>query len=229
LKVKVRYLAFFRDLTKCSEEVFEIPESEAKVADILTTVSEKYPRMKDYVNSGEFVVLLNNKSAGLGDTVVEGDEVILMPPISGGSHYAFVDSVDPVVLLEAMLKALDDSAGAVAVFIGRVKGSIDGKKVSELYYETFEPMSTSALAKIGEEESLNHGLLYATIYHKKGSAKPGEPVLFIGVASESRENALSALGAILERVKHEAYVWKLEKREDGEFWILGDRKRVPRG
>ncbi|QOJ78316.1 molybdenum cofactor biosynthesis protein MoaE [Infirmifilum lucidum] len=228
MQVKVKFISLFRDIVGHSDDVLEVPEAENTLSRVLSIISEKYPRLKEYISSGEFVVLVNSKVAEPNDSVREGDEVIIMPPISGGSHFAFVDRVDPIALLDGMLKALDDKAGAVAIFIGRVKGVVDGKIVNELHYETLEPLSTSTLAKIGEEESQKHMLLYTAIYHKRGPAKPGEPVLFIGVAAEGRREALEALREVLERVKHEAYVWKLERREDGEYWIIGDRKRVPR-
>lgn len=228
MQVKVKFISLFRDIAGRSDDVLEVPGAENTLGRVLSVISEKYPRLKEFISSGEFVVLVNSKAAEPNDSVREGDEVIIMPPISGGSHYAFVDRVDPIALLDGMLKALDDKAGAVAIFIGRVKGVIDGNRVNELHYETLEPLSTSTLAKIGEEESQKHKLFYAAVYHKRGAAKPGEPVLFIGVAAEGRREALEALREILERVKHEAYVWKLERREDGEYWIIGDRKRVPK-
>ena len=228
MKVKIRYLSLFRDLTGKSEEYLEIPGTEATVKELLEEVMKKYAQLKSYVEGGEFIVVADGRPLQQNDKVMDASEVILMPPISGGAQYAFVEKIEPTRVLDGMLKALDDRAGAVVIFIGRVKGTVDGSRVNQLYYETIEPLSTSTLAKIGEEESQKHSLLYSTIYHKKGPAEPGEPVLFIGVASQGREEAIQALHSILERVKHEAYVWKLEKREDGEYWIIGDRKRVPR-
>jgi len=141
----------------------------------------------------------------------------------------FRDEIHPGELLEEVLSALGEDVGAVAVFVGRVKGIVEGKSVDALEYEVLEPHATLALQKICEEEVGKHNLAGVRVYHKRGVAKVGEPVLFIAAASERRREALEALREILERVKHEAFVWKLERREDGEYWVLGDSKRVPRG
>jgi molybdopterin synthase catalytic subunit len=140
----------------------------------------------------------------------------------------FRDEIRPGELLEEALSALGDDVGALAVFVGRVKGVVEGRRVESLEYEVLEPQASLALQKICEQEAEKHGLACVRVYHKKGLARVGEPVLFIAAASRGRREALEALGEILERVKHEAFVWKLERREDGEYWILGDSKRVPR-
>jgi len=148
---------------------------------------------------------------------------------SPGVDCGFRDEIRPGELLEEFLSALGEDVGAVAVFVGRVKGVVEGKSVDSLEYEVLEPHASLALRKICEEEAGKHKLKGVRAYHKRGLAKVREPVLFIAAASESRRDALEALEEILERVKHEAFVWKLERREDGEYWVLGDSKRVPRG
>lgn len=227
MKILVKYIALYRDLAGTSEEIVELPE-ESRVKNLLEVIAVKHRALGEYLGSGEVVVLVDGKAAQLGDRLQEGCEVVVMPPISGGSSYGFVEKIDPGRYLEAFLSSLSDDVGAVAVFIGRVKSVIDGKRVEALEYETLEPHSTEALAAIGEDEARKFALRSVCIYHKKGEALPGEPVLFIAVSSSGRREALAALAEILERVKHEAFVWKLEKREDGEYWILGDSRRVPR-
>uniref|UniRef100_A0A7C4B8H5 Molybdenum cofactor biosynthesis protein MoaE n=1 Tax=Thermofilum pendens TaxID=2269 RepID=A0A7C4B8H5_THEPE len=145
------------------------------------------------------------------------------------ANCGFRDEIRPGELLEEALSALGDDVGAVAVFVGRVKGVVEGKRVDSLEYEVLEPQASLTLQRICEEEAEKHGLAGVRVYHKRGLARVGEPVLFIAAASKGRREALEALREILERVKHEAFVWKLERREDGEYWVLGDSKRVPRG
>lgn len=223
----MRYIALYRDLAGTQDEILEVPEN-TSVKALLETLASRHPVLKEYFLGGEVVVLVDGKAVQPEELLRDRCEVVIMPPISGGSRYGFIEKIDPVELLDAFLSSLDVEAGAVAVFIGRVKGVVEGKRVDELNYEVLEPHSSKTLSRIGEEEVKRHGLLAACIYHKKGSAAPGEPVLFIAVSSRGRREALAALTEILERVKHEAFVWKLERREDGEYWILGDSKRVPR-
>ncbi len=222
MKVKITYLSVFRDITGKREEEVEFPGN--TVADLLRHLAERYPGMKEWLDEEEYIVLVNDEPSGPARTLREGDAVAIMPPAAGGGGQAFVEKVEPEKLLESTLAVGDEETGAVAVFVGRVKGVVDGKRVESLFYEAYEPHATRALERIAAEEKEKSGVKDIYIYHKKGLAKPGEPVLFIAVASKGRKEAIETLARVLERVKHEPYVWKLERREDGEFWIVGSKK-----
>ena len=129
---------------------------------------------------------------------------------------------------EIMRETANEGGGAIVSFIGYVKGLVDGKKVYELEYSVYEPYVSRSLEKIAREEFEKHGLLAVRIYHRVGQLKPGDPTVYIIVASRNRESAFNAAREILERVKREPPIFKLEKREDGEYWVIGDRGRVKR-
>ncbi|MCD6300783.1 MAG: molybdenum cofactor biosynthesis protein MoaE [Staphylothermus sp.] len=131
-------------------------------------------------------------------------------------------------LTEELLKNTDRTTGAVATFIGFVKGVVDGKKVYKLIYSAYEPYASKSLEKIAYEEAEKHGLKGVIIIHRIGELFPGDPTIYILVAAKSRHEAFTGVRNILERVKHESYIYKLEIREDGEYWVLGDGKRIQR-
>lgn len=229
MKVNVRYFSIFKDVTGKSEEQIELDENVRRVGDLLRLLISRYPKMSEWVESGEVVILIDGKAYSLDEKLPPRImEVGVMPPISGGDNYGFIDKIEPEKLLKSVLALAGEDIGAVAIFVGRVKGVIGERRVFSLFYETYEPHSSQSLGRIIEEERKKIGFSDAYIYHKVGEASPGEPVLFIAVASPSRREAIEGLASLLERVKHEAYVWKLERREDGEYWILGDGKRVKR-
>jgi molybdopterin synthase catalytic subunit len=118
--------------------------------------------------------------------------------------------------------------GAIVSFIGYVKGLVDDKKVYELEYSVYEPYTSAKLKEIAVEEYKKYNLLAVRIYHRVGRLKPGEPTVYIIVAARGRREAFEAAREILERVKREPPIFKLEKREDGEYWIIGDHRRVKR-
>ncbi len=118
--------------------------------------------------------------------------------------------------------------GAVVVFVGVVKGLVEGAAVSELKYEAYEELAEKILTRIAEEEMRKHGLGAVAIYHRVGDLKPGDTTVYIVVAARGRREGFAAAAEILNRVKHEAPIYKLEVREDGEFWVIGDGERVPR-
>ncbi len=177
-------------------------------------------------------MLINGVPSSINSLVEHDCEIAIIPPPSGGSADVsaefFEQDLDLALLRDLTLKYGPLGAGALAVFIGFVKGIVEGKKVIELVYEAYEPYASRKLYQIASEASTHPGIYAVHIRHRKGSAKPGEPTLMIAVVGENRRIAIDTLLWILERVKHEVPVFKLERREDGEFWIVGDGKRVPR-
>jgi len=119
-------------------------------------------------------------------------------------------------------------AGALASFVGFVKGFVDGYRVEELYYEAVSEYTERALWSIAERYSRAPGVRDVAIYHYHGTRMPGDFTVYIFVTAVDRHQAFTVAAMVLEEVKHNAPIYKLERREDGEYWILGDRTRIPR-
>lgn len=228
MRIKLIFLSIFRDI--CGKKEEEVEFNGETVGELLEYISERCPGFKELVDEEGVIVLVNDEPSGPNKRLNSGDVVALMPPAAGGEGQAFVEKVEPSKLLEATLSLADEETGALAVFVGVVKGVVEGKRVESLYYDVYDPQASRILEKIAREEAKRSGVKRIYIYHKKGLAKPGEPVLYIAVLSRGRREALETLTRVLERVKHEPYVWKLERREDGEYWILGGKRKTrPRG
>ena len=118
-------------------------------------------------------------------------------------------------------------AGAIVVFVGVVKGRVDGEEVELLEYEALEEKAVEALEKIAREICGRDGVYGVRIYHRVGSAAPGEDVVYVAVYGRGREDAFSNAWEIMDRVKHEAYVWKREVRRGGSYWVVGEGERIP--
>ncbi len=114
--------------------------------------------------------------------------------------------------------------GAIVMFLGFVKGVVNGTKVIKLKYEAYEPLASKKLVEIVEEESKY--VSDVRVYHRVGELTPGEPSVYIFVKAKNRNDAFEIARKVLERVKHEVPIFKLEVREDGEYWVLGNGKRV---
>jgi len=132
------------------------------------------------------------------------------------------------VILEHMKEDSMEGAGGTVVFIGHVKGKVDGHKVIKLLYEAYEPHASRILNQIAKQYSQSPQIKSIKILHNKGVLKPGDPTILITVTALSRKEAFQTAREILERVKHEPPIFKLEYREDGEYWIIGDGTRIPR-
>lgn len=118
--------------------------------------------------------------------------------------------------------------GALVLFIGYVKGRVEGSEVRELDYEAYEPYASEKLREIARKYEQREGVLDVEIYHRTGDLKPGEITLYVIVAAKSRYQAFETAREALEEVKHNVPIFKLEKRNNGEYWVIGNGKRVKR-
>ena len=138
------------------------------------------------------------------------------------------EEVDVGAIIDEFKTLGKEGFGAIVVFVGVVKGLVGGVAVDELRYEAYEELAEKILARIAEEEMSKYGLGAVAIYHRVGELKPGDTTVYIVVAARGRREGFASAAEILDRVKHEAPIYKLEVREDGEFWVIGDGERVPR-
>lgn len=136
-------------------------------------------------------------------------------------------SVDSL-LAEFLRECSEGDIGAFAVFVGIVKGRVEGGEVHALSYTVIEDLAAKSMERIAREIAEKYGLKGVAIYHYEGELPPGELSLLVAVAGYSRANVFPALQEAVERVKKEVPVFKLEKRSDGEYWIIGDSQRVRR-
>ena len=129
--------------------------------------------------------------------------------------------MSPVGDVVEELKRASENVGAVLMFLGVVRGTSSGKRVLRLEYEAHGELAPKVLLELLEEAKAKHGIIDGVIEHKIGTAGVGEPVMCIAVASEHRQEGFRALMELVERVKHEAPIWKKEVTEEGEHWIEG--------
>lgn len=121
-----------------------------------------------------------------------------------------------------------DGCGALVIFIGYVKGKVDGHIVNTLSYDAYEPYASKKLREIAYQETRDEDIYDIKILHMIGDLKAGDPTIYIFVTGKTREKAFETAKRVLERVKHEVPIFKLERRDDGEYWVLGNGKRVKR-
>lgn len=238
MRVTIRFFSVFRDIVNSSEITLDYPlHTEMSLKKLMDDILGRYPRLKMLFNEIEPLILINGTIASGVENVSikDGDEVAIVPPLSGGSKYVYTslfksDEINIESRIDRLISNYGkEGYGAIAIFIGIVKGYIDGRRVDELVYEAYEPYTSRTLEKIANEEISNSEDIGAIeIMHRIGSAKPGEKALYIAVIAKNRKEAINALSRILERVKHEVPIFKLERRDDGEYWIIGESKRIKR-
>jgi molybdopterin synthase catalytic subunit/molybdopterin converting factor small subunit len=148
--------------------------------------------------------------------LADGDEVALIPPVSGG---AFRLSEEPLRLDDAVAEVADPEAGAVATFVGTTRRTSRGRTVLHLEYEGYAGMAEDVMAEIADELGRRYDLHALAIHHRVGRVGIGEPSVVIAVAAAHRGDALAACRDAIDRLKEIVPLWKKEVYEGGEEWI----------
>jgi MoaE-MoaD fusion protein len=146
----------------------------------------------------------------------DGDEVALIPPVSGGS---FVLSAAPLDVAAVVGEAAREDAGAVSAFVGTVRRHSRGREVVRLEYEAFEEMAEPMLRSLADELTASHGLCAVAIHHRVGVVEVGEPSIVIAVSARHRAAAIAACHEAIDTLKETIPLWKKEIYADGEEWI----------
>jgi molybdopterin synthase catalytic subunit len=207
MNVTVRLFAGLRERAGCDQLALELPEG-ARVSDALS-------RMGDLIRDVPVVMAVNHEYADDGYSLEAGDELALIPPVSGGSvgtvHVRVTEerlALDPLVA-----RVADPRAGAVVTFTGVTR------QVAELDYEAYQPMAERHMERIVSDAIERHGLCAAAAEHRVGTVPLSEASVAIAVSAPHRAEAFAGAREIIDEIKARAPIWK---REEGE-WVPGTR------
>jgi MoaE-MoaD fusion protein len=239
--VSVRLFAGLRERAGADRVEVQLPD-DAVVRDVLaamggTAVGVLAPK--------QCVVAVNREYAGPDEPVREGDEVALVPPVSGGAADApgsttrdgaatgtrsrgGADALrgaevtgEPLDLAALAAAVRDPRAGAVVLFEGVTR------EVDELHYEAYAEMAEERIATIATEEAERHGLCGVAVAHRTGKVPLSEPSVIVAVSAPHRGEAFAGGRAMIDRVKAEAPIWKQEVTEAGSRRVEGTLPPTP--
>jgi len=159
---------------------------------------------------------VNREYAGRETELHDGDEVALIPPVSGGALLISSEPLDPAAALD---EVADDEAGGVAAFVGTVRRRSRGRDVLHLEYEAYEEMAEPMLHRLADELTAKHNLSAVAIHHRVGRVEIGEPSVVIAVSAPHRAAALEACREAIDTLKGSIPLWKKEVYAGGEEWI----------
>jgi len=159
---------------------------------------------------------VNREYADAGRMLADGDEVALIPPVSGGG---FRVTGQPLSLEAVVGEVTDESAGAVATFLGTVRRESRGRTVLYLEYEAYAEMAEDVMAQLAAELEQRYELWAVAIHHRVGRVEIGQASVAIAVSAPHRQDALAACKDAIDTLKNAVPLWKKEVYEGGEEWI----------
>jgi molybdopterin converting factor subunit 1 len=212
VEVKVRLFAMLRERAGAPELLLDLPEG-ARVRDALGELSALAEGLP-------LVMAVNREYAGEDQPLNAGDELALIPPVSGGELAAgralWVRVTGEPLSLDALAQRVrDPRVGAVVTFQGITR------EVELLEYEAYEQMAEERLAAIATETVEAHGLCAAAVEHRVGQVPLGEPSVAVAVSAPHRPEAFAGAREIIDRVKAEAPIWKKEVEGGEARWVEG--------
>jgi len=184
--------------------------------DLVDAVVERAPALAEVVGAARPV--LNQEFVSLDAAVAAGDEVALLPPVSGGEPMFWLTE-EPLDEAEVRRRVEHRSCGAVVTFVGAVRDENEGRDVDYLEYEAYPGMAEAKMAQIGDEIRARWSIERVAMAHKLGRCGVGEPSIVIAVASGHRREAFEACHYAIDRVKEIVPIWKREVWTDGAVWI----------
>jgi molybdopterin synthase catalytic subunit len=159
---------------------------------------------------------VNKTYAARDQPLAAGDEVAVIPPVSGG---AFLLSDEPLSLDRVVDEVRDDRAGAIATFTGTTRIQSRGRTVEHLDYEAYEGMAEEVMSEIADSLHARYELCAVAIHHRIGRVGIGDTSVVIAVSAPHRGDALAACKDAIDELKQRVPLWKKEVYDGGEEWI----------
>ena len=180
------------------------------------TVADVWPALELGDEPSGLLYAVNKEYATRDHVLADGDEVALIPPVSGG---AFVLTESPVSLDRVVAEVATEEAGAIATFSGTARRHSRGRVVRYLDYEGYEGMAEETMAKLAAELRERYDVEEIAIHHRVGRVELGEPSVVIAVSAAHRADALAACKDAIDILKANVPLWKKEVYDGGEEWI----------
>ncbi len=221
MHLRVLLFAGLRERLRRDDIDLELPAG-ARAADVLAALAAVSPGLSGSLSVCR--VAVNHEFVAADHPVAEGDEVAIIPPVSGGHDG---EPPSPRVLLSDAPLSLERTVAAVAhagaggidVFIGNVRAHSRGRTIDHLEYEAYGPMALRTMQAIAAAIEAETPGARVAIHHRLGLLKIGETAVIIAASAAHRAEAFAACRAAIERLKEDVPIWKREVAVDGAVWI----------
>ncbi|MFI5314695.1 MAG: molybdenum cofactor biosynthesis protein MoaE [Myxococcota bacterium] len=215
MRVRVLLFAALREAVGEKTLGLELRDS-ATLADLLAQLESEHAVLARY--RGRLLVALNEERAPLATPLGDGDEIALLPPVSGGSQRAWVDAA-PLSLDALLREVAGPEMGGVVTFTGTVRNHARGEAIDHLEYEAYAPMAERELRKIVASVAERWPHVRIALGHRVGRLAIGDAAVMIAAAAPHRAEAFEACRFAIDRLKASVPIWKKEFATSGSYWV----------
>jgi molybdopterin synthase catalytic subunit/molybdopterin converting factor small subunit len=208
MRIRVRLFAGVRERLGMGENEMELPEG-ARARDVWELL-ELGPEPSGLAYA------VNRQYVDRHHALADGDELAIIPPVSGGAFRLVNGPIDPRAV---MAEVEAPEAGAVASFVGTVRARSRDRDVHHLEYEAYEGMAEEVMGQLASALKVKYDLCDVAIAHRVGRVEIGEASVAIAVSAPHRQAALAACKDAIDTLKQTVPLWKKEVYEGGEEWI----------
>ena len=218
MRLRVILFAIYRERFGADEIELEFPSDSIGLEELRSSLLARDESLAPILSVTRIAV--NQEFANENSRLQEGDEVALIPPVSGGRPSdLFRVSANPIELKTVEEAVAHDGAGATVTFTGTVRNRTGEHSVIALNYEAYVPMAEAFLAKIGQQIDEQWPGARTAILHREGRVEIGQISVVIAVSHPHRAQAFEACRYAIESLKQDVPIWKKEFRTDGSIWV----------
>ena len=229
--ISVRAFASYREAIGAHSVELEVSEGTTPT-EVWNRLVGRYPRLVGLPKPHAFAI--NEEYVEESYALRERDELVLIPPVSGGapkssqssqSNTTWVELAENVIDVNAVLKRVSHpQAGGVVIFLGTVRDNSRSRHVKFLEYEAYKPMAIKEMNRVAEEARRRWLVLGIALVHRLGHLEVGDISVAIAVSSEHRKEAFEAGRYAIDSLKQTVPIWKKEVWDAGEAWIGSERR-----
>ena len=225
MKVNISLFAGLHDLVGKREVMMELADG-STVDQLRDELATLFPVVIPYLAT--LVCAVDDEFVATDHLLADGDEVALIPPVSGGSADLFLvtsEVLEPQRLTDAVRA---DESGAVTLFYGVARNNNEGRAVRALEYEAHDTLAEKKLREVGDEVLKRFDITGIGVHHRTGHIEVGETSLLVAVSSAHRREAFEACHFAVDRIKETVPIWKKEIWvEGGSDWVAGHPVEAP--
>lgn len=235
MHITIRAFASYREAIGSPRVQLEFPEG-ITPAQVWQRLVGSYPMLQRLPQPSAFAV---NEEYVAGDTALgTGDELVLIPPVSGGQHestrssqspgssqpHEWIELVDREIdVNDVLTRVRHPHAGAIVLFLGTVRDNNEGRHVDHLEYETYKEMARGEMERLVQQARATWPLLGIVIVHRVGRLGVGEISVAVAVSAGHRKEAFEAGRFAIDTLKRTVPIWKKEVWEGGQIWIGNEK------